>query len=212
MSRIKAIRVSCSGEIAKSAKVQEFSTYNLLDTHDVFAKGENSLFSSCIGIALLVLKMRPSMLRYEPLPRTGRARTLHGYSYKETDDFYPNPNASTLMGGNADSQTQYSDSVGSVLIARADKKPLEMNHLHVILRLLAEATEKASAGQMDEAMDMLTPAYFRDYYPSNALFFKGQLADGEWSDRSPWDDDQQATAEHAEDRGQAGDDEEDEVL
>lgn len=103
------------------------------------------------------------------------------------------------MAGNADSGEDWSDKVGSVLIARSDKKPSEMSYLHVILGLLNETTYTASTSSVEEAMRMLTPTSFKEYYPSAAAYFKSQNSDQEWSDRTPWEEEQVAQADDDDD-------------
>lgn len=209
MSRIKAIRVACSGEVSKGVK--ELSTYNILDTNDVFTKGQLSDITNLVSIPLLVLKMRPSMLKHDPLPSTGRARTMHGYSFRGKAEYYPNLIASTLMAGNANRDSQWRDEIGSVLIARADKISLEKDHLQIILRLISDARTTAATESVEKGLRMLTPEYFKAYYLDNVLFLQMHLPKEQCSDHAPWND-QQAPAEHVDKMEQIGVDDEDEEL
>lgn len=193
MSRVTAVRVSCSGEAHKRDKVKEFCAYSIPDTHEVFTHGELSQFSALMGIPLLVLVVRPSMLqakrrRYNERDSPIRSQPAHMYGYKEADKYYPNHVAAAFMAGNADGQEYWSATVGAVLFARTDKQPLETSHLHVMLGLLNEVTLAASTRSIPAAMNMLTPESFKAYYAASVDSLKALNEGEEWCDRSPWDD------------------------
>lgn len=77
MSRVKAVRVSCSGEAHKRDKIKEFCQYNILDTHNIFTKGELSQLANLIGVQVLVIKMRPSMMCSRRNTTLSLGRGLH---------------------------------------------------------------------------------------------------------------------------------------
>lgn len=213
MSRVKAVRVSCSGEAHKRDKIKELCAYDIPDTHAVFLDGELSQFSTLLGIPLLVIKLRPSMLQLPERRRTDpdspeMTKPHHMYGYQEAGRYFPNHVAGAFMAGNVDGQ-HWNANVGSVLFARADMKPLETSHLHVMLGLLNEATYTASTTSLAQAMAMLTSASFKEYYASSVEFFKGQNEGEDWSDRSPWDDEK---IDQTEGKTEDEDEEEDEVL
>ncbi|KAK4504193.1 hypothetical protein PRZ48_005109 [Zasmidium cellare] len=191
--RLTISTIRRSGEAHKRDKIKELCAYSILDTNEIYTKGELSQFSVLVGIPLLICTVRPSMLRppkRRPIYDDGEKpmTAANKYGYKDVDRYFPNEVAGAIMAGNVDGQERWTNKVGAVLFARADKQALETSHIHVLLGLLNEATNTANTVSVDEALAMLTPESFKTYYTKNAGFFK-ELAKGEdWSDRTPWED------------------------
>lgn len=164
--RVSAIRVACAGE-ARDA-IKEYQIYSILDTHEIFEKGETSQLSALVGCPLVLLKLRPSLLENVVPRKVQKERIKPGkqYSHQITDRFYPNIVASTLMVElpALAPAAGWKERVGSVLIARKDKGPLHMLHLSVLVGFA-----RAAAGHNREHgtpfEQMLTPAQFQMYYP-----------------------------------------------
>lgn len=130
MSKVPALRVACAGEEQAGLKHQPVTTYNLPLDHELFTQGQLSVPSQALGMPLLITKLRPSMVQ----PRPSKRQAAHKYpgpKFSSADDaaYFPNPAAEILM---ADSN--WYGNAGSVLIARADKLPLQLFDLQVSLR------------------------------------------------------------------------------
>ncbi|KAF7197817.1 hypothetical protein HII31_00906 [Pseudocercospora fuligena] len=159
--RVSAVRVACTGE-AKNA-VKEYEIYSILAIHGIFSNGAVSPLSAMVGCPLVLLKLRPSLL----MPKGDPIKVGRKYSSKLEDDFHPNPVASTLMVElpSLCPPEDWKDHVGSVLIARADRKPLHMLHLSVLLGFAKVAADynRQNGTPFEE---LLAPANFQAYYPS----------------------------------------------
>lgn len=158
MSRTTAVRVSCNGEVEKFVK--KFEAYNILPEHDIYTHGELSQVSVLLGVPLLLMKLRPSLLENRP---RARQQTKSGvrYGYTQEGDFFPNTTAMYLMGGNADTAHLWNDRTGSILIARQDGKPLPIAHISVLVDFLNFAFQYA---QKENTPAPFQEHVFKNYY------------------------------------------------
>lgn len=165
-ARVQAVRVACSGESSVDwIHTKQYSTYNIQTDHEVFKTGELDLLSMLAGVPILLMKLRPSLLTTSVM-QADRARGLQRdlkYGHAAEGRYFENPVARTLMAGNEDGEARWAGAVGSVLIARADGKPLHAGQLPIMLGFIDNATELIQSDQ-DASGAALSRDAFRAYY------------------------------------------------
>ncbi|KAK4626330.1 hypothetical protein CLAFUW4_04998 [Fulvia fulva] len=164
--RVQAVRVACIGESSLDCiHTKQYSTYNIQTDHEIFSTGEFSLLTSLTGVPFLPMKLRPSLLTTSVM-QNDRARGLQRnikYGHAAEGKYFENPVARTLMACNEDGGARWTQRVGSVLIARADRKPLNEGHVAIMLGFIDNATQSIQENQ-DTSGAALSPDAFKAYY------------------------------------------------
>jgi hypothetical protein len=164
--RVQAIRVACDEESQKHFKTIANQAYQLPTTHDIFTKGELSELSVLVGMPLLILKLRPSLLR-----QIRSDKFCWGYGVD--GDFFPNTTAAQLMarctGATATTPLlhpppAWNQHVGSILIVRQDGKPLYAAHMHLMIAFLTAIVHQGGELNEQSLAVSLTPTCFGQYY------------------------------------------------
>lgn len=132
--RVKGVRIASSGN--QSAGADRMKTVDVPLDHDVFDRGDTCPVSDMVGIPLLVSRVRPSM-QY--------AANKDTFGFDLGSNYFPNPIVQKFMiccdlklAREEDSKLfeapkRWCKGVGSVVVVRADRKPLYVHHVRALL-------------------------------------------------------------------------------
>lgn len=161
---IAGVMIACDGEReSKAVRTTLFQPINLRLDHDIFTTGTVSPLSVYIGIPLVVLKSRPSLV-----PTRRGQGTSACYSSTDGAEYYKNAIAATLMLNAHQGTTpllvtppEWIEKVGTVIIARQDKEPLDTVHIEVLCRFF---NHLQSITSVQDIVKQLTPQEFNSFY------------------------------------------------
>ena len=165
---IKGVHVACIGE--EETGVDELTTCDVAPNHYIFAIGQISPISKLIGIPTLVCKLPPKAHWPKFVGGSKRKRGLNGLSNPIARDLMWVCHPTSGVEHKRDiewlqSQNMWSRSPGSVVVIRADGKPLFPHQVEVLLEFLARMEE--TYPEPDDNVDILAgfmPGDFKDYY------------------------------------------------
>lgn len=172
--RVKCVRIACNGE--SNQHINYLEEYDLLSDHDVFTLGEVSPMSQLVGIPLTLVRAMPSRIQ-EPYRRRNPddKPAAPRYSHDQSARFYPNAMARELMrcAEGAASELlstpgQWTERVGSVLVARVDGKDLFAHHVSVLADYICRIVDPIPEEDLPvlglQMIQLITPHGFIMHY------------------------------------------------
>lgn len=193
-TQIQAVKVAGGGD--HFCPEQQHTIISIPSDHAIFDAGESSAVSKLVGVPLLIMSFRPSLLK----KRYALKHLPDQYSDALVGNYYENGTAAKLMMRCATDQPrvpqftaprEWQGRVGAVLVARADKAPLYPHHIEVMLCFVArvdcyERDEMkvgfGAEGRIVTDTDVigkLTACGFRDYYAEVRIRSSWQADDAE---------------------------------
>ncbi|CAK1357451.1 uncharacterized protein RHO25_008426 [Cercospora beticola] len=175
---IRVVRVACSGEVSVRHVKEGFDSQNAHELHPVFTQGQLSPVSELMGVPLLLMKVRPSLLR----PKDSGEAPLQ-YGTEMVGEYYSNSLATRLMMRcyeSADGKKSiaplpdWKDSIGMVLVARTDRKILHPTHVKLMAAFLDLIFHEEYGPRDEEDMKKrLKPVNFQNFYWATLVSFQG---------------------------------------